>query len=869
MTDGLLLAIRGARRTLMRLALSAAFVLTVLSHASLPAAPPSQASVRVVTPLLNGWRFRDGAEPIEAASPGFDDSSWKPVVLPHSWNALGEYSLTRSQKTRSRQGEGWYRLTIEGSAVPRYDRHFLEFDGIGNVADIWVNGIHVAHHAGAFSNFRVDVSAVLKLKGRNVIAVRADNSRPAPGSTTADVIPLQGDFFIHGGLYRPASLISVGDAHIDLLDHGGPGVYVRTASIENAKAVIEVLTRLERGGHRGLRLRTRIKDEGRAVAANEVPVAEDQVRQSITIESPHLWDGRKDPHLYEAVVELLEQGRVVDRVRQYFGVRSFRFDAQKGFFLNGRPLALHGVSRHQDYLDRGWALFRADHEQDMRIIEELGANTIRMAHYQHAKDWFDLSDSAGMIVWAELPFVNKLSFGNSGATPALVANAKEQLIELIRQNYNHPSVVTWSIGNETDIEVASGRLGSKADPRPLLDELRQVARVEDPDRPTAIADCCEAVKVADLPVHAGHSDLMGYNRYFGWYYGKTSDLGPHLDRLHARHPDIPISLSEYGAGAALSQHSDNPEGGPITAGGRSHPEEFQTWFHEQSWPQLKSRPYLFATWIWNMFDFSSSVRQEGDATDINDKGLVTFDRKVRKDAFYYYQAQWRRDIPVLHIAGRRYVDRAYPTLEVRIYSNLDRASLFLNGSPAGSARCFEGICILSGLRLRPGSNRIEARGHFGTRTVSDIVDWRSPDPADGLTIKVGDLVGFKLADGRRVGSDNWFEGGTAKSVSASDVAPISGDGDPRFRSAVRTGTFRYSIPIPNGRWRVTLLSVALKDGIRSPFEVIAENRVVVRVKSQAPNSAVQRSFNVEVRDGALHLAAGPSASLSAIDVRPL
>ena len=836
---------------------------------------PAQAEVgpvRVVTRLSTGWRFHDGSEPLSAAQPTFDDHDWQKVELPHSWNALGEYGLHRTAKTRNRQGEGWYRLWLEQAQLPRRQRRFLQFDGVGNVADVWVNGHLVAHHAGAFSGFRVDITDALNRIGRNLIAVRADNSRPAPGSPTEDVIPLNGDFFIHGGLYRPVSLIGVGPTHIDLLDHGGPGVYIRTSSLEPGAAKVAISTRLARDGSTNLVLRTRILDgAGRCVSRDVAAAARDEVNRELVIRRPRLWEGRQDPYLYSAVVELLDRGRVVDRVQQQFGIRTFRFDSARGFFLNGRHVSLHGVSRHQDVLGKGWALDHADHARDMAMIEELGANTIRMAHYQHAQDWYDLADAAGMVVWAEIPFVNKLSFGNSPASPALVANAREQLTELIRQNYNHPSVAIWSIGNETDIDVAFGRLGPKADPRPLLDELRRVARAEDPDRSTAIADCCEStpsVKIAGLPVLAGHSDVIGYNRYYGWYYGKTGDLGPHLDALHARHPAIPMAVSEYGAGAALSQHSDNPEGGPIMAGGRPHPEEYQGWLHEQSWPQLRARPYLFATWIWNMFDFSSTARNEGDSTDINDKGLVTFDRKVRKDAFYYYQAQWRHDIAVLHVAGRRYVDRAYPVTDVRIYSNLDKVELWLNGRPAGSVPCVGGVCVLHDLHLNAGANSVVAQGMFKGKVIRDEVTWNAPDAKAGLAIKVGDLVGFSGIDGHRVGSDNWFEGGTAARIAADKAAALKGEGDPSFRTALRTGAFRYAIPVPDGRWSVTLVITTRNDDAPAPFLVTAQGLPVLSVEALPLNSVVERSFDTKVSNGKLNLVFGPSARLSGIIVRP-
>jgi beta-galactosidase len=416
---------------------------------------------------------------------------------------------------------------------------------------------------------------------------------------------------------------------------------------------------------------------------------------------------------------------LLDRVEQPLGVRTVRFDAAKGFFLNGVHVPLHGVSRHQDYLGKGWALSAEDHARDMALIAEMGANSIRFAHYQHAQDWFDLADRTGMVVWAEIPFVNKLSFGNKEASPNLVANARSQLIELIRQNYNHPSVVTWGIGNEVDIDLAAERLGPRADPRPLLRQLNALAHSEDPARPTTLADCCESTpgKKADyLPMLAGESDLIGYNRYFGWYYGKVRDLGPHLDQLHAAHPNIPLSVSEYGAGAALTQHVANPAALKIDPGSRLHPEEYQSWLHEHTWPQLRERDYLWGIWIWNMFDFSAP-RTEGDSIDINDKGLVSFDRKVRKDAFYYYKAHWS-DVPVVHIASRRFVRREAPVTDVKVYSNAPHVELTVNGRSLADIPCVDRICRLDNVRLTRGTNTVEAAGSFPAGTVRDLVVWQ-------------------------------------------------------------------------------------------------------------------------------------------------
>ena len=864
--------------------LSRAWPALLLMLAAVCGIAPAQAAERIVLPLAQDWRFRLGAETADAARPDYDDSGWSRVDLPHSWNRIGEYRLQRSAGTANAQGVGWYRLALDGARLPPGRRYVLQFDGVGNVADVWVNGTHVGRHAGAFSRFRFDITAALRRTGRNVIAVLADNNKPEPGSATEHVIPLLGDFFIHGGLYRPVSLIAVEDAHVDLLDHAGPGVYARTLAIRPEAARVEVLTRLRNAGarHRALTLRAEVYDAGGRTVASEarrVRLAAGTAGQQVlhlTVPRPRPWNGRKDPYLYSLEVTLRDGDRIVDRVREPLGIRSFRVDPNVGFFLNGEHLPLKGVSRHQDWLGKGWALQPEDHARDMALIAEMGANSVRFAHYQHAEDWFELADKAGMIVWAELAFVNKVSFGDRPASPELVANARQQMIELIRQNYNHPSVVTWGIGNEVDIDLAFGRLGPKADAGPLLKELHALAKAEDPARLTVVADCCEDTpgdKVPYLPMLAGFSDLMGYNRYFGWYYGRVDDLGLHLDALHAKHPALPISVSEFGAGGALSQHTDNPEGGPIETSGRPHPEEFQSWWHERTWPQLASRRYLWGNWIWNMFDFSSNIRQEGDATDINDKGLVSFDRKVRKDAFYYYKANWS-DEPFVHIAGRRYVERAYPVNDVRVYSNAPVVTATLNGRDLGRAECRGGICQFAQLAMPAGPVEIVVRSEREPAIV-DRVRWSIPDAAAGLRINVGDLAGFVAADGRRVGSDNWFAGGTARRIDGKAAARVWGDGDRRYLTGYREGAFTYAIPLPNGRWRVSLIALE-PDRTRSSrrFDVSAEGRPVLTGIDPArlaggPLRAIARSVMVEVRDGRLDLAFTGDAVLSGIEIEPL
>ena len=456
--------------------------------------------------LVQGWQFqyRDGWAPDSAtAEPG----GWQVVALPHTWNRLGEYRESRTSATDNRQGTGWYRRVIDGRALDPGRRHFAEFDAVGNVADVWLNGRHLGTHRGAFTRFRFELTDALKFNESNVLLVRADNSDPQPGSTTQDVVPLLGDFFIHGGMYRPARLVSVSKSHFALDDYGGPGVYATPHLVPDGSARIAITARIS-GGRKGMSVIIKVSDGDQAQTARATRMirgAEREIDLALTLPKPRLWDGLASPHLYELTAQLVEGGRVIDELRQPLGIREARFDPRRGFILNGRVMPLRGVSRHQDRLGKGWAITPADEEQDMALIAEMGANSIRVAHYPQSRHWFDLADRTGMVLWAEVPFVNKVSFGGAG-TAALAANARQQMTEMIRQYSNHPSIVTWGIGNEVDLDVALRRIPVAADPAPLLRELHALARREDPSRPTTYADCCEATP-GEKP--AGHQPLTG------------------------------------------------------------------------------------------------------------------------------------------------------------------------------------------------------------------------------------------------------------------------------------------------------------------------------------------------------------------------
>lgn len=866
-----------------------------LAMVLLPMPVPAKEAPRQTIPLQEGWSFHQGELQDAPLSSSFDDSGWRRVSLPHTWNRLGEYRTQRSEATNNYQGTGWYRLRFATPVNAARKRVLVQFDGVGTIADVWVNGVHVGRHRGGYSGFRFDVTPFLSGSGDNVLVVKADNSKPRPGSSTANVLPLSGDFFPYGGLYRGVSLVVAPAMQIDLLDHGGPGVYASVSSLDDTVAQVDVVTRLRNLGTRSYPIRAfaTISDD-RGVAATSASAVQRvaksgtaSIRQSLTVPNPWLWQGRADPHLYKVTVELRAGRRVIDRVEQPLGIRTMRLDPERGFFLNGKPLALHGVSRHQDMADKGAALSDEDHVRDMDLIEELGANTIRIAHYQQAQKWLELANERGMVVWAEIPYVSMATFGDGEPPAQVVENARQQLTELIRQNFNHPSVAVWGVGNEID----SLTLGGKAvKARGLLQALHDLAKAEDPRRPTAFADCCAGSPFAshpDVEVLVGTTDAVGYNRYPGWYSPDPKALGPILDSLRQRFPRVPMSVTEYGAGGALTQHSDNPRGGAINAFGRPHPEEYQGWVHEENWRVLRDRPYLWATWVWNMFDFASDFRAEGDAIDLNDKGLVTFDRKTRKDAFYFYKANWS-SAPVVHINGRRHAQRAYPAADISVYSNARDVALKVNGADAGLQPCPDRICTWRNVALSPGANRLVASATIDGVAISDEMTLQGPDPdRDGIRINAGYLTSLTLGDGRRFGSDHFFAGGEAKALNPKDITAlferrgakdkaVTGAANPVLHEGYREGRFSYSIPMPNGRWQVRLSLFEPQESApaKRTFSVVANGkRMLDRFDpfdaAGGSLKEVTRSFPVAVQNGRLELAFEPEsgpAIVSAIEI---
>ena len=593
--------------------------------------------MRTTVNLNRKWAFAKGISEVPAQMPAL----WNFVNLPHTWNAIdgqdggGDYY----------RGECCYMKPLPRTDLPQADRYYLQINGANSSADVYVNGRHLAHHDGGYSTWRVDITGVLEQE--NLLAILVDNS---PSDT---VYPQMADFTFYGGLYRDVELVCVNESHFDLDYYGGPGIKI-TPIMEGADAKIAVETFLT-NRKPGQTVRYSLLN----AAGKVLGTYEGGANANFRIQNAHRWHGRKDPYLYSCKAELMESGNVLDAVSVRFGCRGFAIDPERGFLLNGEEYPLRGVSRHQDRWEIGNALHPEHHREDMDLICEVGATTIRLAHYQHDQYFYDLCDERGMVIWAEIPYI-------SNHMPAGRENTIQQMKELIVQNYNHPSIVVWGLSNEITMNGA-------ADPDLLENHriLNGLAHVMDKTRLTTMAVlsmCSMDEEYVHIP------DTVSYNHYFGWYGGDTSMNGPWFDKFHEKYPNLPIGCSEYGC-EALNWHTSKPTQGDYT-------EEYQAHYHEELIRQLFTRKYLWATHVWNMFDFGADNRAEGGENGQNHKGLVTFDRKYRKDAFYAYKA-WLSDAPFVHICGKRYVDRVEDVTKVTVYSNQPRVELFANGVSLG------------------------------------------------------------------------------------------------------------------------------------------------------------------------------------------
>lgn len=709
-------------------------------------APVQSAAGRFTADFNENWRFmkltkKNGLSELSFEEMHFDDQTWEEVSLPHTWNAIdgvgGSFKQDEGGESYYRGAGGYRKKAYFSGSIYAGKSIFIEFEGANTVAELYVNGSFAGRHEGGYSAFRFYITPFIRLDEENIFAVRVNN---APTDYIAP-ITAQGDFTKMGGIYRDVKIITVNPVHIDLMDFGSSGIFVTPQNISDDHADAAVLVRLANDGRkeRDVNVIVNIQDQqGNMIAFAERKTTllagqKTQTEMMLSVEKPVLWNGTKNPCLYAAEILVEAGGQLLDRYVQSFGIRTYHIDPENGFFLNGKYLDLRGVNYHQDSFENGWAMTDEERERDYHMIREMGCTSVRMAHYQHDGYEYELCDRMGLTVWTEIGIVNRMS-ADEGSNPAVserfAANAKQQLIELIRQTYNHPSVIVWGISNE--LYQMSDEIYD------MYTALYALAKKEDQTRLITFADAQFWGKFLELP-----ADVVGYNRYFGWYKeaGPAAQFGAWLDSFHKVKEVRPLCVSEYGAGAALSQFKDHIDWQTdIDPWGERHYQNYQSAMHEEIWVQLARRRYLWGKYVWCMFDCASAGRMEGDTVGQNDKGLATRER-VPKDAFYFYKSIWNT-APMLHITEKGFAVRNSTVPQVKAYANADRAELFVNGVSCGSISRFQldrnltTVFIWKNVRLDENrENEIFVRAEFSDGTVlEDKAFWTGlkADEIDGV-----------------------------------------------------------------------------------------------------------------------------------------
>ncbi|WP_340112440.1 glycoside hydrolase family 2 TIM barrel-domain containing protein [Maribellus mangrovi] len=801
------------------------------------------------------WKFGNTSLH-NAISAGFDDSGWETLNLPHTWNGLdgqdGGNNLFR--------GARWYRKSFVAETSWQGKKVFLRFGAANMKTDVYINGQTVGTHIGAYAAFIFDISEFLEFGEDNIIAVRVDNS------SGIDAAPLSGDFSFFGGITRNVELIVTDPLFISPLDYASPGVYLTPHNISEAQADLNIKVLV--GNHyeesKDVEVEAFIKDKmGNTIKTVKTNVTVDpntviNTSMDTDIQSPTLWNGVHNPYLYSVVVTLRTNDNVTDKVEQPLGFRTFAVDLNSGFILNGSNYNLHGVCLHEDRPDIGRAISNEQRKEDLGILQDLGCTYIRLVHSQHGKFNYEYCDSIGMVLSTEVPLVNRI---NSSA--AFTENSKNQLRELIKQNYNHPSVMFWGLYNEVNFHDGPS-------PASLIDELNTLAHELDSTRFTT-----GAAQKDEAETH-WIVDVCGWNKYMGWYDGSFDDYASWADWLRSAHPSTKIGMSEYGAGASIHHHQEvsirpNP-GGPF------HPEEYQANYHEAYYQAMLERPFIWSTAVWVAFDFASDYRAEGDALGINDKGLVTRDRKVKKDAFYFYKAHWTKE-PFAYISSRRFTEHTSKYTKVKVYSNCDSVALFVNGNPFDVLTSDNHIYTWPDIKLSEGENKIEVKGFFENSTFMDSCFWNYTKVGND-TLLAGDLqinfqtsgaatpVGYLPDVGAAFGNrGNGYSYGWTP-VNTVNTRERNFSPDQRFNTFNHMQrndvNYTWEITVDNG---VYLLGIGCGDPdyTDSYHKISAEGKLVL--EGFHTNTSMKVSTDtVTVRDGRLTISPAPGASNTKINL---
>ena len=657
-----------------------------VDSASSAAAAETATVSRKCTSFNDNWQFKKGSLHARGVFP--DVQIPKPdttVNLPHTYNQ--EDFMSDAGYYR---GEAAYMKELYVPLSWKGKRIFVTFEGVGTAAWVEVNWVAVASHKGAYNAFTVELTDHVVYGEKNYIIVSCSNR------ASNEIAPTGGDFNMYGGIYRDVWLtVTDEDTCINPTYYGSNGVFVTQKYLSDAKASLSTEVLLStKSDYKDCDVELKVLDaEGNVVATRVNPyINNDKVTVNFDIDNPHRWNGMKDPYLYTVAVSLRRGGKEIDRVEDHIGLRDYYIDADKGFFLNGEHLKLRGVCRHQDWAGIASALTKENHRKDLDIIQEMGANALRLAHYPQAHFMFEEADRRGFVVWEEIPFV-----GSYVNLPEFDENLKLQLTEMILQNYNHPSICFWGLFNEITGDFDG-----------ILAQLNDLAHRLDPVRMTVAATFREGS-------FNFITDGIAWNKYYGWYIPKIDNFAKYFDEWHAKYPDAKIGVSEYGAGASLNQHVARwrePERTNTRA--PFHPQEMQTESHIRHIRMIAERDYLWGTFLWNTFDFASSIRAEGDTRNLNDKGLVSQDRTRRKDAYYAYKANWNKAEQTVWLCSKTFTERDEDMTDVIVFTTAPSVKLYINGKLVGTQKTDAyATARWEDLKLRKGENLVEVRTAHG------------------------------------------------------------------------------------------------------------------------------------------------------------
>ncbi len=784
--------------------------------------------------INSGWKFKKGD--VSMNDPKFNEPGWEMVNIPHCWNATDVYD----EADGFYQGIVWYNKTLSLPKNIKDKKVYLQFEAVHQEAEVYLNGEMLGKHKGGYTAFTFDISSKLIHENdgnnHNEIALKADNR------VNENINPLSGDWTFFGGIYRDVRIIITNPVHFNMLNNGSRGIFISIPTADATKASIKVTGALmnESQSAANLKIITRILDKDFKIVLEssqpyklEAGKSGEFTQNNIVLKEPKLWTP-ETPYLYTVVSEIVDatSGLVLDKLTNSLGVRWSRFDADRGFFLNDKPLKLIGVCKHQDYPNMGNAVPDNLQQQDVQMIKDMGGNFLRLSHYPHDFSVLEACDRLGILVSIEIPLNNQIT-----ESEEFYNSCKNMMTEMIRQYYNHPSIILWSYMNEVMLrrpfagkiatEYSERELQYFANMAKLAKDLNDIAKKEDPYRSTMLPmhgnfELYQKAGLTKIP------DVVGWNLYKGWYSGEFNQLDEFISNFHKEVPNKAIIISEYGTGSDTRLRSVKPQRFDFSV-------EWTNAYHEYYLNYIKKTPYIAGSSVWVFADFSSEGRIDANP-HINNKGIVTQFRQP-KDVFYLYKANLSKE-PFIKIApvmnDNRYwladsANAAICTQRIWVYTNLEKVELIVNRKPHDKISTTNGIAyfdvpFVNGVNVIEAWSAKEGQLYKEIQQVSfNIIprNLKSSNTFSDILINCGSNCSFTdnsgqiwMADIAYKSSGFGYTGGSPYTTwmgvrLGSDKDILGSEDDPLFQTQ-RVDPVSYKFDVPNGIYEVTLCIAELQ-----------------------------------------------------------